>query len=332
MKNSDALEPVRRKLLTLGMTASVCAAIPFARARAQSANTLADLKRKPVTLIVPFAPGGGSDSIARELAKHLSAQLGVTIIVDNKGGAGGAIAATAVAKAVPDGSTLLFTTSTFVTHAASDPAPVYDPLKDFAPVAMLGRGPLLVVSSKASGITSIEQLIARAKAKPGELTYCSAGPGSINHLAAELFAQMAGVSMTHVPYKGSGPATLDFLAGRTQVFFSTVPTIRAHVREGKVNLLAVTSQDRSAMYPSTPTVVESGLAGYRVATWWGMTVPAGTPEPIIDALNQAINAATPAIQERLVSEGATPLSESPAAFRTMLVNELNAWRQVVRQG
>ena len=326
---------IRRGLLVLGASATVNAPLVTAPligsafvARAVQAQPL-DLRRKPITLVVPFVPGGGTDSLARELAKHLSTELGVSVIVDNKGGAGGAIAAMGVAKAVPDGTTLLFTTSTFITHAASDPTPTYNPLRDFAAVAMLGRGPLLVVSSKASGIHSVSQLIKEARANPGGLTYCSAGPGSINHLAAELFTQMAGISMTHVPYKGSGPATIDLLAGRIQIFFSTVPTIRSHVREEKVNVLAVTTLSRSAMYPAVPTVMESGLAGYDVSTWWGITAPAGVPQETLVALNAAMNAVSPALKERLLNEGATPISDSPAFFAKTLETELKAWRQVM---
>jgi len=320
----DARLAVRRRLLTQAASLAFSGPLLLRNVRAQAV----DLRRKPITLVVPFVPGGGTDSIARELAKYLSAELGVSVIVDNKGGAGGAIAATGVAKAIPDGTSLLFTTSTFITHAASDPSPSYNPLKDFSPIAMLGRGPLLVVSSKASGIKSVSQLITEARNHPGALTYCSAGPGSINHLAGELFTQMADISMTHVPYKGSGPATLDFLAGRTQIFFATVPTIRNHVREDKVNVLAVTSTTRSAMYPEVPTLVESGMAGYDVSTWWGVSAPAGVPESIVEALNKAINTVSPYLKDRLLSEGATPVSDSPSAFGRTLEAELKAWMSV----
>ncbi len=324
MRRLSADSVLRRRLLLGGVG---CIAIPSLGIAQSNVN----LALKPITLVVPFAPGGGSDSIARELGKYLSAKIGAPVVVDNRAGAGGAIAATSIAKAAPDGTSLLFTTSTFVTHAASDPTPTYNPLKDFAPVAMLGRGPLLVVTSKASGLRSIQELLSAAKNKPGTLTFCSAGPGSINHLAGEYFSQMAGIEMTHVPYKGSGPATLDFLAGRTQVFFATVPTIRAHVRDDKVNLLAVTSAARAPMYPDTPTVMESGLPKYEVSTWWGISAPAGTPSGIIAALNQAINEVSPKIKDRFVNEGATLVSEPPAFFSEMIASELTAWRRVMRR-
>ena len=291
-----------------------------------------DFSKKPITLVVPFAPGGGTDSIARDLAKLLSEKLSTPVVVENKGGAGGSIAASGVAKASADGHTLLFVTSTFATHAASDPKPSYDPLKDFTPVALLGSGPLVVVTSKASGITTMSQLLAQAKKSPGELAYCTSGPGGINHLAAEMYAQAANVKMTHVPYKGSGPATLDLIAGRTQVFFSTVPTIRGQIQGDKVNLLAVTSKERSPMFPDTPTVIESGVPGYDVSTWWGIVAPKSTPANVVTALNTAINSEAPALKDRFEREGASPFSGAPAAFGTMLQNELQGWRKVVSAG
>lgn len=328
MKTATEVSKLRRELLMAGSFGLIGSGLASTTSFAQSAL----LKRKPITLVVPFAPGGGTDSIARELAKYISERLGVTVVVDNKGGAGGAIAAVGVSRAEADGTTLLFATSTFVTHAASDPAPTYDPVRDFAPVAMLGRGPLLVVTSKDSGLSSLAQFIAEAKKNPGHLTYCSAGPGSINHLAAELFAQTAGITMTHVPYKGSGPATMDFLAGRTQVFFATVPTMRTYVDDHRVNLLAVTSQARSPLYPETPTVIESGLPQYDVSTWWGVMAPAATPGAVVDSLNAAIQAVTPNLRDRLLSEGATPYSDSPASFANALSSELAAWRKVIQHG
>lgn len=291
-----------------------------------------DFSKKLITLVVPFAAGGGTDSIARDLAKLLSEKLKTPVVVENKGGAGGSIAANGVAKAPGDGHTLLFVTSTFATHAASDPKPSYDPIKDFAPVALLGSGPLVVVTSKDSGITTMAQLLEKAKKSPGELAYCTSGPGGINHLAAEMYAQAAGVKMTHVPYKGSGPATLDLIAGRTQVFFSTVPTIRAQIQSNKVNLLAVTSKEPSPMFPGVPTVIESGVPGYEVSTWWGIVAPKSTPANVISTLNAAINSESPALKDRFEREGATPFYGSPAAFGSMMENELQGWRKVVSAG
>jgi tripartite-type tricarboxylate transporter receptor subunit TctC len=315
----------RRRLLKLAGAASLFSSIAPQAVLAQSSSG----SGRPITLVVPFPPGAGTDSLARELAQHLSVQLGRNILVDNKGGAGGAIATAGVAKAPADGNTLLFLTSSFVTHAASDPSVSYDILKDFSSIAMLGRGPLMVVSSLESGIKSLSELNARAQAHPGLVTYCSAGPGSINHLAGQMYALQAGISMTHVPYKGSGPALVDLLAGRTQIFFSTVPTIRAQLKEGRVNLLALTSKERSPLFPDTPTVSESGLPAYAASTWWGIGGPAGLASEFIANLNAAINAVSPKLGARLESEGASLVQISPQAFHGVMAQELKNWKSVV---
>ena len=287
---------------------------------------------RPITLVVPFAAGGGTDSIARDIARGLTEKLPKPVVVDNRGGDGGAIAAAAVARAPADGLTLLFVTSTFVTHAAATTDLKYDIIKDFAPLAMLGRGPLLVVASKQLGVKTLAQLMTLGRQQPGTLNYCSAGNGSINHLAGEMFSQKAAIPMTHVPYRGSGPATLDLLAGRVQVFFATVPTILPHVKEGRVELLAVTGKTRSTLFPEVPTVIESGIAGFDVSTWWGIVAPAGTPPAIITRLNRLIGevAAQPAVRNRLVGEGATPYQGSPSDFRNVLAAELDGWRAVIK--
>jgi tripartite-type tricarboxylate transporter receptor subunit TctC len=288
---------------------------------------------RPITLVVPFAPGGGTDSIARDMARVMSEQLGQTVIVDNRGGAGGAIGADYVAKAKPDGYTVLFATSTFATNAAVAPKLPYDPVKDFAPVAMIGRGPLLVVASRQLGVTTLPQLIAKGKARPEGLTFCSAGEGSINHLSGEMFRQKTGLNMTHVPFKGSGPAAIELLAGRIDLFFATVPTILGHVKEGKVPVLAVTSAHRSPLFPDVPTMAEAGVPGFEVSTWWGILAPAHTPQPVIDALNRAMNQAAAAepVKGRLLHEGADPLRLTPAGFGQELGRELASWRAVAAQ-
>ena len=291
-------------------------------------------QQRPVTLVVPFAPGGGTDSISRELAKHLQDKLGTAVVVDNRGGAGGAIAAAQVAAARPDGHTLLFVTSTFVTVAATERKLSYDVLADFTPLAMLGRGPLLLVVNKETGITSVAQLIDAAKKNPESLNYVSAGQGSINHLAGELFVQRTGAKMTHIPYKGSGPATLDLIGGNAQVFFATVPTILGQVKGDKVRLLASTSAARMRLFPGTPTVAESGVKGYNVETWWGVVGPAGMPAEIVRTLNKAINEAASGeeIRKRFESEGADPVTGTPGDFGSVLKDELDGWRKVVREG
>jgi tripartite-type tricarboxylate transporter receptor subunit TctC len=289
---------------------------------------------KPITLVVPFAAGGGTDSIARDLAKTLAEKLGQAVVVDNKGGGGGIIGASSVAKALPDGYTLLFATSTLVTNAAAEANVPYDVVRDFAPVAMIGRGPLMVVTSKSLGVKNIAQLLAAAKARPEGLDFCSAGPGSINHLAGELFKQRTRANLTHVPYKGSGPATLDLLAGRVQLFFATVPTILPYVKDGRVDLLAVTGEKRSKLYAEVPTMAESGVKDFNITTWWGILAPAGTPPAIVARLNQAVNdaSAQDPVRARLLNEGADPASGTPADWGRTLSQELTMWRSVVKSG
>ena len=292
----------------------------------------ADYPQRPITLIVPFAPGGGTDSIARDLAKTLSERLGQTVIIDNKGGGGGAIGATVTSKAEPDGYTLLFVTSTFVTHAATEPNLGYDIEKDFAPIAMIGKGPLMVVANKSLGIKTIPELIQYANQSPDGLNYCSAGQGSINHLAGELFKQKTGIKLTHIPYKGSGPATIDLLAGRVQIFFATIPTILQYVETDRVSLIAMTGDKRSPLFPKIPTVSEAGISGFNIGTWWGVVAPAGTPDAIVKKLNEQINyaAAKDPLKTRLSKEGAQPYSLSPIEVQKLLADELKTWKSVIK--
>ncbi len=287
--------------------------------------------KKSITLVVPFAPGGGTDSIARDLAKLLGDKLEVPVIVDNKGGAGGALGAQNVARASNDGHTLLFATSTLATNAALESNPAFDADKDFAAVAMIGRGPIVVVVSKELGVKSLEQLIALAKTHV-TLNFCSAGNGSINHLSAELFKQKTGIEMTHIPYKGSGPATIDLLAGRVQVFFSTVPTILPYIRQNSVELIAVTGAKRLALFPNTPTSLEAGIKDLDLSTWWGVLAPKGTPIAILDKLNTAINAASAQepLHTRLVGEGASIENASAKEFQLQLSQEIRMWKSVVK--
>jgi len=286
---------------------------------------------KTITLIVPFAPGGGTDSIARDVGKLLSEKLEQPVIVENKGGGGGAIGANFVAKAPADGYTLLFATSTFVTNSSLESGLPFDPDRDFAPVALIGKGPILIVASKSLGVKNINELLAYAKKKDVNLNFCSAGNGSINHLTGELFKAKTGIAMT-IPYKGSGPAVIDLIAGRTQVFFSTVPTILPFIKQKNVDLLAVTGNKRLALFPSIPSTQEAGIKDFDVSTWWGILAPANTPKSVVDKLNQAINDITTQdqLKERFVSEGASIERETPHEFQLTLRKELTMWRSLVK--
>jgi len=292
------------------------------------------LGAKTVSIMVPFAPGGGTDLLARELGRILTETQKLSVIIDNRGGAGGQIAARTTSKAPPDGATLLFVTSTFVTTASTQKTPSYDVEKDFTPIAMLGRGPLLVVSSNQSGLTSVREIIATAKAKPDALNYVSSGVGGILHLATELFKQKAQINMTHVPYSGSGPAVIDLIAGRAEVFISTVPTILGQVQSKNVKLLAVTSDKRSPLFPDTPTLAEEGVPGLNLETWWGIVGPQNMPADLVAQLNASINeaAAAPAMRKRFEEEGATTFRGSGADFGAALKTEFGNWRRVVESG
>jgi tripartite-type tricarboxylate transporter receptor subunit TctC len=316
----NTLSKERRLLLFSILT---CAIISTASA--------ANFPQKPITLIVPFAPGGGTDSIARDLSKTLTEKLGQPVVVDNRGGGGGSIGASMGSKANPDGYTLLFVTSTFVTHAATDETAGYNIEKDFSPVAMIGRGPLLVVSNKSLPVKTLSELIQLSN-QTQDINYCSAGLGSINHLSGELFKQKTGANLTHIPYKGSGPATIDLLAGRVQVFFATIPTILPYVETDRVNVLAITSEKRSPLFPNVPTATEAGVSGFNLSTWWGIVAPAGTPQDVVKKLNEAINDASSKdpLKSRLAKEGAQAYKISPAEFQKTLNSELRLWQGVVK--
>lgn len=291
-----------------------------------------DYPKRPITLVVPYAAGGGTDNVARALAQGMSEKLGQAVVVDNRGGGGGAIGSKLVAKADPDGYTLLFVSSSFVTHAATEATASYDVVKDFAPIGMIGRAPLIMVTHKSVGAKTVQELVAASKKNPGGINFASSGPGTVLHLAGELFKQRTGANMTHIAYKGSGPATADLLAGRTQLFFTTVPAMAQHVKTGAVDLLAVTGDERSPLFPNVPTIAETGVPKYNITTWWGVLAPAKTPAPIIAKLNKVVNdvASAQALKARLVSEGATPHTGTPAQFGTMLGTELALWREVAK--
>jgi tripartite-type tricarboxylate transporter receptor subunit TctC len=300
-------------------------ATPFA-AMAQNYPT------RPITLVVPYAAGGGTDNVARGLAKGMSEKLGQAVVVDNRGGGGGVIGSRLVAKADPDGYTLLFVSSSIVTHVATEEKPSYDVVKDYAPIAMIGSAPLILVSHKSVGAKTVPQLIAASKNSPAGINFASSGPGTVLHLAGELFKQRTGANLTHVAYKGSGPATADLLAGRTQIFFTTIPAMAQHVKSGALDLLAVTGSERSPLFPNVPTIAESGVPKYNITTWWGVLAPANTPAPIVAKLNKVINelGASESMKARLASEGATSYMGTPAEFGAKLGSELGMWKEVAK--
>lgn len=289
---------------------------------------------RPVTIIVPFAPGGGNDIIARELGRQLIDTIKANVIIDNRSGAGGLIAAKAATTAAPNCQTLMFVSSSVVTTAAVRRQEPYNIAKDFTAIAMIGRGPLLVVASNDSGLTSVKDVIARSKGKPRSLNFVSSGVGSILHLATELFMKRAGIVMTHVPYTGSGPALMDLIAGRADLFITTVPVVASQIQEGALKLLAVTSEEHSPLFPEAPTLAEQGVPGGGLYTLWGIVGPPNMPADLVAQINQAVNdaAASPAMVKRFAEEGATSYRGSSTEFAKILEDERTTWRRVVEDG
>jgi tripartite-type tricarboxylate transporter receptor subunit TctC len=288
---------------------------------------------RPVRLVVPFPAGGGADFMARALAQKLSAQLGQPVVLDHRAGAGGTIAAEVVAGAAPDGYTLVF--GTVGTHAINVSLYAklrYDPVKDFAPVSLTHLAPRVLVVHPSVPAKTVPELIALAKAKPGELTFGSAGSGGTNHLSGELFKSMAGIDIVHVPYKGSAPASVDLLGGRITMVFDSIVAWGDHIKTGKVRALGVTSPRRSAALPDVPTIAESGLVGFDVANWLGVLAPAGTPKEVIARLNAEIKTAMadPEMQRQLVAVGIDPAYSTPEAFAELIRADIAKWAKVVK--
>jgi tripartite-type tricarboxylate transporter receptor subunit TctC len=303
-------------------------------AAAPSIASAQDYPSRPITLVVPYAAGGGNDVIARIVAERMSANLGQPIVIENRGGAGGTIATRQVAKAEPDGYTLLIATSSLAINPSLYPNIGYDPRKDFAPVGLIASSSNVVLVHPSMPGKSIAELIALAKREDGKLTFASTGTGSSVHLAAELFAGMAGVKITHVPYKGSGPALNDLIGGHVSMMFSTMASAAGLVKDGsKVRALAVTGAKRSELFPGLPTVAEAGLPGYEAVLHYGIVAPAGTPRPMIEKLNAALNTALASdeVKRRLAVEGAEALPLSPDDYATDIAKEEAKWSEIIRK-
>jgi tripartite-type tricarboxylate transporter receptor subunit TctC len=283
---------------------------------------------------VPYAAGGGNDVIARIVAEKMGASLGQSIVIENRGGAGGMIATRQVAKSEPDGCTLLIATSSLAINPSLYPNVGYDPRKDFSPIGLIASSSNVVLVNNAVPVRSIAELIALAKQKPGELNFASTGTGSSVHLAAELFAGMAGIKINHVPYKGSAPALNDLVGGHVTMMFSTMASAAGLVKDGgKVRAIAVTGAKRSALFPDLPTVAEGGLPGYEAVLHYGIVAAAGTPRPIVDKLNAALNAAlaTDDVKRRLAVEGAEALPVSPDDHAADIAAEETKWSEIIRK-
>jgi tripartite-type tricarboxylate transporter receptor subunit TctC len=291
-----------------------------------------DYPTRAITLVVPYAAGGGNDAMARIVADRMSKSLGQQIVIENRGGAGGTIATRAVAKAAPDGYTLVIGgTGTFAVNPTLYANVGYDPRKDFAPVGLIATSALVVLVHPAVEANTVSELIQLAKKNPGKLNYASAGPGSGIHLATELFADMAGIKLTHVAYKGSGPALNDLLGGHVQIYLSSLPPAAGMRAEGKVRALAVTGPKRSSIFPDLPTVAEAALPGYEAVLHYGIAAPAGTPRPIVDKLNAALRAALASEDTKaiLTGTGAEALPSTPEEYAADIDREETRWSRIV---
>ena len=322
------MDSIRRRHLLAGAGALLAPTALFAQA---------GWPNKAVRIVVPFAPAGTTDILARALAPELGAALGQTFIIDNKPGAGGNIGADSVAKAAPDGYTLLMgTVGTHAINAALYPKMPYDPVRDFVPIVLVAGVPNVLVMNPAKAaadkINSVADLIRYAKANPGKLNMASSGNGTSIHLSGELFKSLTGTYMVHFPYRGSGPALLDLIGGTMDLMFDNLPSALPQIRSGKLKALAVTSAQRSAALPDVPTVAEAGVKGFEASSWFGLFAPAGTPPAIVNRIQQETARAlqSPVLKERLLAQGAIPGGQSPAEFARFIAAETTKWAQVVK--
>ncbi|MGO4325791.1 tripartite tricarboxylate transporter substrate binding protein [Cupriavidus sp. 2TAF22] len=320
--------PLRRPALALltGAIAVAAALLCMPRAHAQ------DWPAKPLRLVVPYPPGGPTDIVARVVGQKLAEQLKQPVVVENRPGAGGNIGAEAAAKSPPDGYTLLVATTAHAINMTLFSKPGYSTQKDFAPVSLLTRGPLVLVTAPATPASNVTELIALAKARPDQVSFASSGNGQSTHLAAELFNSMAGTHMTHVPYKGSAPALTDVMGGQATVMFDTMLSAMPFVREGRLKALAITGAARSPAAPDVPTVAQAGLPGYEATAWNALLAPAGTPPAVIGTLSAALKAVLGQddVRARFATQGFAAEWTAPAATGQFLAREIDKWGKVVK--
>ena len=318
---------LRRRLAATAALATLALALPgtaFAQAGAYP--------DKPVKFVVPYPPGGGTDVIARIVQERFSALLGQSVLIDNKGGAGGSLGSEIVARSAADGYTVLFTLSSHTINPAILAKMSFDTVKDFEPVGTVASLPQILVANPQVPANTIAELVALAKAKPGSLSYASVGNGSPGHLAGELLKLRTGTQMTHIPYRGGGPAVVDVIGGQVPLLWVSIPAAAQFVKAGKLKALGVSTLKRSAAFPDVPTIQESGVADFEVDSWYAMFVPAKTPKPVIERLNRALNTivAEPAIREKLLAQGAEGVGGTPEALGKTVMAELPKWAKLAK--
>jgi tripartite-type tricarboxylate transporter receptor subunit TctC len=289
---------------------------------------------KPIRLVLPYPPGGGSDTIARPLAQRLTESMGQQVVVDNRGGGGGAIGMEHAAKAPADGYTIVMAlTAQLAVNPSLFKQLPYDPVKDYAPITLLAEGPYVLVVHPSVPVKSVKALVALARQRPNDLTYASSGNGSGGHLAAELLNNMTGIKMLHVPYKGGGPALVDLISGQVQVLFGTWASGRGHIQSGRIRALAVSTAKRPKAIPDLPTIAESGVPGYDAGVWYALLAPAGTPPAIVDRLNrEMLNVLKRPDYAKLLFDAAIdPIGSTPQELAAYIRSEMAKWAKVVRE-
>ncbi|MES2562322.1 MAG: tripartite tricarboxylate transporter substrate binding protein [Pseudomonadota bacterium] len=287
---------------------------------------------KPIRILVGAPPGGSNDIFARAIGQRISPALGQPVIVDNRPGANQLIAADLTAKAAPDGHTLYITTTSFAAGVAIQPKQPFDPVNDLTGVTLVGTGPMMLVVHPSVPAKNAKELVAIARAKPGQLNYTSAGVGSINHMAMEVFKSQAKIDAVHIPHKGMSPALTDLMAGNVQLLIVSLPSVSAQMKSGRLRALGVTSSKRTKLLPDLPTIAESGVPGYEASLWWGLFAPSKTPKPVIDRLNSEIHKtmATDDMKKVFVDFGAEPAPTTPEVFSAMVKKEIAKWSAVVK--
>lgn len=306
--------------------------LAFAVALLAGAAAAQDYPTKPIRMIVPYPPGGGTDVVARIVNEKLSPELGAAIVIDNKGGAGGSVGTELASKAAPDGYTILMTLSSHTINPKLFPKLGYDVERDFTPVSLAALIPQIIVVNPSVPATNVTELLAWIKANPGKVNYASVGIGSPGHIAGELFKLKTGVQMTHIPYKGGGPAVTDTIGGQVPILFVSAPAALQFVKAGRLRAIAVASAKRSASAPDVPTIAEGGL-DVVVESWYGVLVPAKTPAPIVNRLHAALVKvlAMPDVKEKLFAQGAEAVSNTPGEFEAIIKDELGKWEYVIRE-
>src|ERR1700674_5206409 len=300
---------------------------------ASSAVSAQPYPSRQITLIIPFAVGGSNDIVGRAIGKKLTEAWGQPVVVENRSGAGGMIGTSAVAAAPPDGYTLLLVSSTFTINPAIKKSMPFETVRDFTPVAFIARSPLLVTASNNLPVKSAKEMLALAGSKPGRISYASAGPGSINQIAAELIALSAGVKLMHVPYRGGAPALNDLVGGHVDVYVSSLPQVLQLAQTGQARALAVTSVKRTALLPDVPTLDEAGISGFDLSSWWGIVAPAGMPADVVNALNAEISKMlnSPELSTFLSNEGAEAEAMTPQQFGDLMRSETARWIKVAHE-